>query len=132
MANLETIDNQAGPNSASLTALKTSIASDGTFRQNLINFMVAAKMANQHVSQGKTSASWTANFNTVSQKDAATYSTITYRTLNNLFGFSSMLLVTNATGITNASKLAIQYQNALNKRNDYRGRGLPCLPPLPW
>ena len=93
--------------------------------------MVAAKMANQHISQGKTSAPWRVNFNGITQTGAG-YSTIAYDTLNQLFCYSSALSVTNATGITNASKLAIQYQNALNTQNDYRSRGLAHVPPLPW
>ena len=129
MASLNTIDLNAGPNSASLAALQTTIATNGTVRQNLIDFMVAAKMANQHLSEGKTSAPWTVNGFT---QTGAGYETITYQTLNSLFCYSSALSVTNERGITNASKLAIQYQNALNRRDDYRGRGLACLPPLPW
>ena len=128
MASLNTIDQQAGPNSASLAALQTTIATNSAVRQNLIDFMVAAKMANQHLSEGKTSAPWSANF----AQTGAGYETITYQTLNGLFCYSSALSVQNETGITNAAKLAIQYQNALNKRDSYRGRGLACLPPLPW
>ena len=57
MASLITIDSGAGP-IGTLAQLQTNIANNGVFRQNLIDFMVAAKMANQHISQGKTSAPW--------------------------------------------------------------------------
>ena len=128
---LSTIDQQAGP-SLSLADLRTQIASNGVLRQNLIDFMVAAKSANQRVSEGKTSYSWRWNSASgVSQKDP-TYASITYETLNKLFCFSSALNITNPTGITNAARLAIQYQNSVNKRNDSRSRGQSCLPPLAW
>ena len=129
MASIITIDSDAGPNSADLATLQTLIASNGTVRQNLIDFMVAAKMANQHISQGKTSAPWRVNGFT---QTGAGYTTIAYSTLNQLFCYSSALSVTNATGITNAAKLAIQWQNAFNTQNDYRSRGLAHVPPLPW
>ena len=106
----------------------SDIATNASFRRNLIDFMMRAKMANQLISEGKTAASWSPNFETVGGTGG-----LTYRELNSLWLYcSGNGIGTPTNGICYFSRKAIQYQYQLNQQARQRSLGLntPLRPSL--
>lgn len=104
------------------------IATNASFRRNLIDFMMRAKMANQLISEGKTAASWSPNFATTGGSGG-----LTYIQLNSLWTYCcGNGIQTPVAGLCYFARKAINYQYQLNQQARQTSLGLdtPLLPSL--